>query len=235
MSDNTLLVLGTFSLNLAILGGATYYLYSDYRSRIDDENAVVASLTTSQATLTDSVLSLNTSTTKNASGLSSTTSALSSLSNVVSSNVGAPVVNFNTLSNLTVGNDPANALTIQGYSGNSRILFGDVLTIKQDGTTSTINSGKDLNIMGGANMYFSTSLKNVGVNNTSPQYPFDVTGDINTSTNINGTKLCLTNTPTPTCVSGSQLASLIGLLSAPATPAPAPATPAPAPATPATK
>jgi hypothetical protein len=208
MSDNTLLILGTFSLNLAILGGASYYLHSDYMSRLSEDNIAMNAIVSSQTTMTDSLLSLNSTTIKNRASIDTAGSNIRSLSNVLVSSM-EPEKTVRALSNLIVGNsnDGVNSVTISGYSGNSKLMFGSATTM----SAAQINASGDfgISIANTNSIYIKSADGSVGIKNSSPAYPLDVTGNINTSGNLNAEQLCLRNGTTPVCITGQQLRNLV--------------------------
>jgi len=162
MSDNSLLIAGTFAINLAILGGASLYLHSDYINRLDklsndmssngkNDSALdtrVSALKGSVDTHTSTLTTLQTTLTSNATSLSNalTTRAFNA-SNISASNVYSDSIRS---SNLVIGlsASDANNITIQGApSGSQKLMFGTSLSMSAvDATANAIQSDKIFNI-----------------------------------------------------------------------------------------
>jgi hypothetical protein len=218
MSDNTLLIAGTFAMNVAILGGVTYYLHSDYMNKMiilssninvsmANESNIVKSHAVKLAEHSEKTRQL----VNNVRSVSSNASVLSSdfytYYNVPSlaNNVRASSQSMTVASNLSVGSG-SNAITITGMpSGSSMLMFGSTLSMSSIDNVSRISAASNIIIGSSTGDFLHVGANGkVGINNSAPSEYLDVGGNI-AGNNFIGSNLCLASRDGPICVSGNDL------------------------------
>lgn len=222
MSDNGLLIAGTFAMNIAILGGVSYYLHSDYNKRVnmlssnvnvamENESNIVNShavkIADASAKATQMATTLRTAS-KNVYNLTNDFYTYYNVPNIANE-VNAGTISMAVSSNITIGAGN-NAITITGMpSGSSKLMFGSTLSMSAIDNVSRIAASSNI-IIGSATSDFMHVKANgkIGINTSEPSEYLDVSGNIAGNT-FKGSNLCLNASTGPVCISGDDLMNYV--------------------------
>ena len=221
--NNALLITGSFAVNLAILGGLSLYMRSDYINKVDALNSNMNLQLTTEANVVSAQNSRLQNTIAQSSNMNDTLIYLQEQTHMIQSDLIASRINLHNIesiitdnaisfaasSNITVGEDASNMITIQGMpSGSSKLMFGSSLSMSAVGNTNNIVSSRDLVFGPGTsdNMRL-TSNGLLGIGLSSPTERLSVNGNVYSTGKLMGSNLCIGST----CMTEDQLKKLLPL------------------------
>lgn len=221
--NNALLVAGSFAVNLAILGGLSLYMHHDYIDKVDRLNSNMNVQLSTEANVVSAQGSRLQQAIKQTSNINDALTALQGQAQTMQSvlissqsdilrlfeNGTDNSISLNVASNISVGNDPATNITIQGMpSGSSKLMFGTSLSMSAVGNNNNIVSSRDLVFgPGTSESMHLTSNGLLGIGMSNPTEVLSVKGNVWSTGKLVGSNLCIGST----CLSEAQLAKLIPL------------------------